>query len=783
MSDFFYRTLSRITGYFTIGVMFGLYALSANVEVKDLDLWLHLKTGKFIIENGFVPQVDVLSNSIAGKPWINHEWLFQVIIYTIQNLWGFDGLVTMQVVIVLTTVFILLFLGYQERRQALIVFVLLLVLFNYQMRFTIRPDIYSLLFFALYMQLLSTRLHERWCLPVIFLIQVLWTNIHGFFFFGPIFVSMAVLAEFLKRSIRLPYEWNTIGRLTDEEYRRLQMIWFVVVGACLINPCFIEGAIYPVKVLMNMSGENKVFFKYIIELQRPVTSWQSLFAGGGEYLHYRLLILISLLSFFFNRRKIDIAALLFWLAFLAFSLTAARNLVFFSFAAYLVIMVNMQSISFDDFIPLRFNHVKFKHISVIFAKIALIAWMINYGSQLMNNGYFNYDTFERKSEFQGVSLRNFPYKAVDFLVTNKVKGNFFNDFNSGAYLIGRTYPGIKPFIDGRTEVYGSEFFTKEYLKLWGGGDAKLFDELSEKYKFTGAFLNSNSHQAPDKTIKMFLKKKEWVPVYFNHDALILLKDIPQNKNIIDRFRIDFKTWTPPDFDLQKLGSRPIVPMPQVNRAYTLFSLEQYDLALKDVEMAAKIAPHNLEIYKLRGKIFEVQKKYYDSFINFRIASSMVPADGDLRGKLANAYEHIGDYEGAITQFEKSLRYAPGDGRPLYPLARCYAQLGKIEKAREYLRKAIAANPDNSVELLKIGDIMFQQKEYERALAIYKKALYGAKTLGKVHYRIGLAQLVLRNIDEAKLSFEKSLTVDPDGKYAPKAQSKLSRLSSIKFKKD
>ena len=65
MSDFFYRTLSRITGYFAIGVLFGLYALSANVEIKDLDLWLHLKTGKYIVEHGYVPSVDVLSGSIA----------------------------------------------------------------------------------------------------------------------------------------------------------------------------------------------------------------------------------------------------------------------------------------------------------------------------------------------------------------------------------------------------------------------------------------------------------------------------------------------------------------------------------------------------------------------------------------------------------------------------------------------------------------------------------------------------------------------------------------------
>ena len=781
MSDFFYRTLSRVTGYFAIGVLFGLYALSANVEIKDLDLWLHLKTGKYIVEHGYVPNVDVLSASIAGKPWINHEWLFQVVVYSIKNLWGFEGLVTMQVVVVLLTVAILLFLGYHERRQALIVFTLLLVLFNYQMRFTIRPDIFSLFFFALYMQLLSTKLHERWCLPILFFIQVLWTNMHGFFFFGPIFVSMAVLAEFLKRNVRLPYQWNDVGRLTNEEYGRLQMIWFFVIAACFLNPFFIEGAVYPIKVLMNISGDTQVFFKYIVELQRPIPTWESLFSNG-EYLHYRLLILISFLSFFFNRRRIDVAALFFWLAFLGFSLTASRNLVFFSFAAYLVTMVNMYSIRMDDILPVRFLHQRFKHISVIFMKIALIAWMINFGSQLMNNGYFNYDTFERKSEYEGVSLRNFPYRAVDFLVNNKVKGVFFNDFNSGAYLIGRTYPNIKPFIDGRTEVYGSDFFIHQYMELWGEGNIDLFDELSKRYHFTGAFLNSNSHPIPDKAVKIFLKKKDWIPVYFDYDALIFLKDIPQNKDMIDRFRIDFKTWVPRDFSLQKLGSRPITAMLQINRAQTLFSLDQYDLALRELDMAAKIAPQSVEIYKLRGKIYDAQKKYQQSFINFRIASSMFPMDADLHGKLGLAYENISDYEGAIEQFDKAIHYAPQNVQGHYSLSRCYARAGKIEKAREWLRQAVLMDPNNSVELLKIGDIMYQQKEYERALVIFNKALYGNKDLGKVHYKIGVAYVALKNYEKAKIHFQKSIAVDPDGEYSKKAMKRLAKLSSDKVQK-
>ena len=80
-----------------MAALFGLMIFVANIEIKDLDLWLHIGTGRWIVNNGFqVPQGDILSCTIPGKPWINHEWLFQVIVYWIFNNWGAEGLLNAQ---------------------------------------------------------------------------------------------------------------------------------------------------------------------------------------------------------------------------------------------------------------------------------------------------------------------------------------------------------------------------------------------------------------------------------------------------------------------------------------------------------------------------------------------------------------------------------------------------------------------------------------------------------------------------------------------------------------
>src|SRR5262249_19606730 len=149
---------------------------------------------------------------------------------------------------------------------------LLLVLFIYQTRFTIRPDIYSLLFFVSFVWILSWFINRRWSIWALVAIQVLWTNMHGFFFFGPLLVIVAIISEFLKRRAPLPWEWNKMGRLSDDEYLRLKKLLPLLILACCINPLTFKGAWYPLQVLFGLGGGSKVFFAHITELQKPITA-------------------------------------------------------------------------------------------------------------------------------------------------------------------------------------------------------------------------------------------------------------------------------------------------------------------------------------------------------------------------------------------------------------------------------------------------------------------------------------------------------------------------------
>ncbi|MCK5081393.1 MAG: hypothetical protein KAR31_00670 [Candidatus Omnitrophica bacterium] len=648
MSEWFYKRMSWFTGYLAIAVLFGLIIFAANIEIKDVDLWLHLATGKHILQNFSIPKVDFLSCTITNTPWINHEWLFQTIVYAVFRDAGIEGLINLKAAIVFLTFVLLLLLGYTRERQLGPIAILLLVLLVYQFRLTLRPDMFSLLFFVLYICILGADLDKRWSLAAVVLIQIVWTNMHGFFILGPILVMVSLAAEWAKRRIVLPFEWNDIGRLSDEEYKRLKLMFVLVILSCLANPYFAKGAWYPIGVFFSLGGESKVFFNQIQELQRPFTSGNILF--WQQYFQYKLLIVISFLSFVFNRRKVDMSALLLWLVFLLFSLFALRNMVFFAFAAYFAFLANFQYLSTEEFLPDRWKSPTFRAVWSTVLKAVLIIWIINYGNQMLLRGYYDFDKFERKSEFGGLSQRNFAHKAVDFLVDNGINGNFFNDFNSGAYLLGRTSPDIKVFIDGRTEVYGAKFY-KKHRKMWEGNTA-LFDEAADRYRLTGAFLNSVYVPAPEKLIKHLYDHKDWVLVYFDYDASVFLKNVPQNRSWIDRYRMDLEQWQVKEAELLKIGTYKVIPYRYVNRAYALYNMGFPKKAEDEAVEALRIEPYNEKALKLLGKIYNERGEFARGFESLRKAKLLAPEDMKIRYQIALALYHLGELEQAREQCQR-----------------------------------------------------------------------------------------------------------------------------------
>lgn len=715
MSEWFWKKINTFTGCLAALFLLALVILAANIEISDFDLWLHLAAGRFILLHKFIPSVDILSCTISGQPWINHEWLFQIILTEIYQIFGPDGLSTLQVIVVGMTFIILFFLGFDRGKFIWPICSLFLVLIVYQLRLTLRPDIFSLLFFTIYVQILAMNLNWKRSIIFIFLIQILWVNMHGFFIIGPIIVGIASLTEFIKRKIPLPFQWNDVGRLTDKEYSHLKFCFLAVVCACFINPYFVEGAVYPFKILYSL-GHSDIFFRSIGELQRPITL--ETITNIHQYPAYKILIALSLVGFLFNYKRVDIGSAVLWLFFLFLSLSAVRNVVYFSVAAYLSMMINFQ---FENPVVKISRKVLSKRFGLAFLSLFHIIIILMLGKKFMlmsGEGYYDFSKSVIKSNYGGISLTNYPTKAVDFLENNKVKGNFFNDFNSGAYLLGRLYPSVKVFIDGRTEVYGERFY-KDYQKIWFGGDGDLFAVYAEKFNITGAFLNAIYLPVPRGILKYLYERHDWNLVYFGGDAVIFLKDTPENKSIIQRYEIDLDKKSLDVVELKLNGRVQDRPVELVNKAYVYYNLGFYEKALVLAQDAVMIFPGYAKAHQLITKIY-LEKQEYDKALIY--AGRTIEADDqDVEAKYHYAYAlyKLHQYKESLIANEAVLKEQKNHKTALFLKPLIFIYLHEFDNAGNSLAQAVKYYPYESSKIIKIAEVFTEEKSFDHALRAYQ----------------------------------------------------------------
>lgn len=213
-----------------------LYFFSINEA--DNDLWGHLLFGREIIAQGSIARVDTYSYTVAGQPWINHEWLSQVVLAATYQWGGSPGLLLLKFAVATLTL-LLVFDRLRRRTQRPAVWgaVGLVTVAVLARGFAIRPQIFTYLGAALTLWLIDR--HRRghrgalWCFPPLFLV---WVNLHGGFILGlgilgffaaanllrgregagqpwlALLGSIAVLVVNPYGPRLLPYVWNELSR-------------------------------------------------------------------------------------------------------------------------------------------------------------------------------------------------------------------------------------------------------------------------------------------------------------------------------------------------------------------------------------------------------------------------------------------------------------------------------------------------------------------------------------------------------------------------------------------
>jgi hypothetical protein len=627
------QRLDWLLGFSAVIAVFCLIFIYSSKSVVDLDIWLHLKSGEFIFKNHAIPVNDIFSFTLAGKPWVNHEWVFQLFSYLAFFRFGPDGLIYLEMFVMASIFLILLFASYRLTGAYLETAVLVFIAaFASLSRFNIRPDIFSMLFFCSYLYLLEFHVGRK-AMWLILPLQIIWVNLHGYFFLGPLVIAFYIAAELLRREIKfLPRQWQENGALDNSAYQRLKIILLVTILASFVNPQGIRGAGYPLQVLLGIFlDKNKEVFGYIQEL-KPV-----FFLKIASLKFYYLMGALYFVAIFSHIKRLRIRDILLGLFFFFFGIIA-RNIMFFIAVSFMIIAFYLGDVLGKLKNGLLkesiFKQTRYWLIRCVIALLFLNFISLEITSQL-SGAYFDFTAQEFVSPFLGLDKSRYPVAAVDFIIANNVAPRMFNDFNSGAYLIGRGYPLRQVFIDGRSELYGPEFFS-QFTKAEQGETASI-EGIIKKYDLQAALLTMVLRKVQP-IAGYFYKSPEWKLVFLDDKGILFLKNVPANQELIKKHKIDLNKYKVPPADLKRYGLNQIYPEPYISRAFLFEVLGKDNLVIQEAKEALRILPSCWRAYYLLGRVYLRQGLYQQAWESLRQAGIFSNNNQEVLVELKKAKE-------------------------------------------------------------------------------------------------------------------------------------------------
>ena len=185
--------------------------------------------------------------------------------------------------------------------------------------------------------------------------------------------------------------------------------------------------------------------------------------------------------------------------------------------------------------------------------------------------------------------------------------------------------------------------------------------------------------------------------------------------------------------------------------------QEYALALKN---AAKFEPENIEIYKSLGAIYLKQRKLKEAEGIFKLIAGLAPLDAQAHFYLGNIYYDLKDYAATEKEFKSAIKLKLDYHEALNFLGYFYLEQDRnIDKAGDLIKRALSFDPENGAYIDSLGWFYFKKGRFKEALSYLEKA---ASFLSDpvIYEHLGDVFMKLKNRDNAKLNWEKSLKLDP-----------------------
>lgn len=484
---------------------------------QDDDIFWHLATGRYIVENKSIPSTEIFSYTESDVKWIPFEWGWDVVTFGIYNLGGYIALSLFRSILIIATFYLLLItmkrLGVST---SLIYFSLLLVAIALLPRMSIRPHLFSYLGYAFLIYVITVvRTEENkfrllYSIPFVFL---LWANIH-----------MSVMLSFVIVILFAVFYYRKEKNSKVPDQNRIKTIFIVLITtiiAMLINPHHINTYIY-------------AYEHSSMDMLQNINEWRSPFASDrGIYnIIYFLFLVLSIYSVYKLWKKKD------YFSSLIIILTAGNSFRAVRFTAeFLILSVVFIVIVYEPIFKKLFSEKRLRVINGALAVIIVFMLYLSYTNVLYSKVI--------KSNFRetgfGVNEKFFPVKMLNFVRENGVEqiGNKpFNSLNIGGYFIWN-FPEKKNFIDSRNVSEKRYDLYKELNATRVSFEGKL-KQLGIDYVLYSVPIMTLNASVLEKSIIPYLSASaDWRLIYWDDISFLFVKNETKFANLIKQYEYKY----------------------------------------------------------------------------------------------------------------------------------------------------------------------------------------------------------------------------------------------------
>ena len=418
---------ARFALLWVIPILLGAGLSFAPPILNDGDTFWHIAAGRWIIAHGAVPATDPFSFTFVGRPWMAHEWLSEVIMAGAFLAAGWSGvmLLTGLAIGALAALMGGWLLRWLSPFSTFATLVVGLACVGPGM--LARPHLLVLPVVAFWtIGLLRARAARH--APPLWrpLVMALWANMHSSFLVGLVLAAALALEtalEFQSWSWRAVRGWTAFLGLS--------------VVATLATPHGIDGLAFPLRVL-NMKTLPMITEWQGPDFLQPIPSALEIALLGGLFFAFRAGV----------------------------KLTAVRALILLGLV-HMSLQHVRQEVLVGVIAPLILAEPLGRALGA--ATATPVGWRLPLPQTALGAALILAGVLGRLLDTEvRVDGPTAPITALAHVPASLRLQPVLNDYNFGGYLI---FSGVRPYIDGRADMYGDAFVAEDDLIQRGGQGA------------------------------------------------------------------------------------------------------------------------------------------------------------------------------------------------------------------------------------------------------------------------------------------------------------------------